>query len=67
MTANGVQVGIDTGGTFTDLAAYDPARGAIVTSKTPSVPSEPGRALLDALDAAELPAAHVAGLVHGTT
>src|SRR5690242_3882257 len=67
MTANGMQVGIDTGGTFTDLAAYDPARGTIVTSKTPSVPSEPGRALLDALAAADLPAAAVATLVHGTT
>ena len=29
--------GIDTGGTFTDLVAYDPGSGSIVTFKTPSV------------------------------
>jgi N-methylhydantoinase A len=60
-------VGIDTGGTFTDLVAYDLESGALSTAKTPSVPHHPGRALLDAVAAADLVLADIAGLVHGTT
>jgi N-methylhydantoinase A len=60
-------VGIDTGGTFTDLVAYDMDSGTLSTSKTPSVPSQPGQALLDAVLAADLAMADIAGLVHGTT
>ena len=47
-------VGIDTGGTFTDLVAFDVHSGTLSTSKTPSVPSQPGQALLDAVQAADL-------------
>ncbi|HEX5993168.1 MAG TPA: hydantoinase/oxoprolinase family protein [Thermomicrobiales bacterium] len=60
-------VGIDTGGTFTDLVAFDVDSGTLSTSKTPSVPSQPGRALLDAVQAADLAMPDIAGLVHGTT
>lgn len=60
-------VGIDTGGTFTDLVAYDPDTGNLSTSKTPSVPSSPGQALTDAIAAADLEMGAIAGLVHGTT
>src|ERR671916_283654 len=60
-------VGIDTGGTFTDLVAYDVDSGTLSTSKTPSVPSQPGQALLNAVQAADLAMADIAGLVHGTT
>src|SRR3954464_3455929 len=60
-------VGIDTGGTFTDLVAYDTHSGTLSTSKTPSVPGEPGQALLDAVQAADLAMSEIAGLVHGTT
>ena len=60
-------VGIDTGGTFTDLVAYDVESGALLTAKTPSVPSQPGQALLDAIGGAALPMREIAGLVHGTT
>lgn len=63
----GLLVGIDTGGTFTDLVSFDPHTGALATAKTPSVPSEPGRALVNALAAAEIDAGAIAGLVHGTT
>ncbi|MGA8534731.1 MAG: hydantoinase/oxoprolinase family protein, partial [Candidatus Tumulicola sp.] len=44
-----LRVGIDVGGTFTDLAAIDSGDGAIVTLKVPSTPLEPQRAVLDAL------------------
>jgi N-methylhydantoinase A len=60
-------VGIDTGGTFTDLVAYDVETGALTTAKTPSVPSQPGQALLEAIHGAELAMDEIAGLVHGTT
>jgi N-methylhydantoinase A len=60
-------VGIDTGGTFTDLVAFDVHSGTLSTSKTPSVPSQPGQALLDAVQAADLAMPDIAGLVHGTT
>ena len=43
-----VRVGVDTGGTFTDLVAVDEA-GGLVLSKCPSTPSEPVGAVLDAL------------------
>src|SRR5215212_10930615 len=60
-------VGIDTGGTFTDLVAFDVRSGTLSTSKTPSVPSQPGQALLDAVQAADLAMPDIDGLVHGTT
>ena len=60
-------VGIDTGGTFTDLVAFDTASGTLTTSKTPSVPNHPGQALLDVVHAADLAMADIGGLVHGTT
>jgi N-methylhydantoinase A len=60
-------VGIDTGGTFTDLVAYDERSGSLTTAKTPSVPSQPGQALLNAIQAADLNMSEIEGLVHGTT
>ncbi|MBA3451148.1 MAG: hydantoinase/oxoprolinase family protein [Chloroflexia bacterium] len=60
-------VGIDTGGTFTDLVAFDTETGVLTTAKTPSVPNGPGRALLDVVHAADLAMTDIAGLVHGTT
>jgi N-methylhydantoinase A len=60
-------VGIDTGGTFTDLVAYDERTETLTTAKTPSVPSQPGQALLNAVQSADLDMGEIAGLVHGTT
>src|SRR5581483_796530 len=42
-------VGIDVGGTFTDLYCVDRTTGAERILKVPSTPDDPSRALLDAL------------------
>jgi N-methylhydantoinase A len=60
-------VGVDIGGTFTDLAAVDPSTGDIVTAKAPSTTGAPEGGLLGALAAAGVEPADVAVLVHGTT
>lgn len=61
-----MKVGIDVGGTFTDLFAFD-ASGRIVTSKTPSTPHDFTRGVMAALAAAEIDPAQVETLVHGST
>ena len=38
-----IRIGIDTGGTFTDVVAFDEDSGELVTTKTPSTPEQPGR------------------------
>lgn len=44
-----LRVGIDVGGTFTDLVALERWSGQIVTRKVPSTPHEPHRAVIAAL------------------
>ncbi len=61
------RVGIDTGGTFTDLVALDESSGEIRLAKVFSTPGRPAEALLNALAQAEIPLAEVKQLIHGTT
>ncbi len=63
----GLVIGIDTGGTFTDMVMLDPSTGAIRSLKTSSVPSRPGQAIVNALDEGSVPAAEVERFTHGTT
>jgi N-methylhydantoinase A len=42
-----IRVGIDTGGTFTDVVAFDATTGRVTTTKTPSTPSDPSRGFMD--------------------
>jgi N-methylhydantoinase A len=58
-------VGVDIGGTFTDLVGY--MNGQIVTSKTSTVPADPTRGVANALDLAECEAAAVDEILHGST
>jgi N-methylhydantoinase A len=65
------RIGIDTGGTFTDIVSVDTLSGATKVTKVASTPANPGIALLRGVNA--ILAANgattddVAGLAHGTT
>ena len=61
------RVGIDTGGTFTDLIALDESTGEIHLGKVFSTPGQPAEALLNVLAQAEIPLPAVKQLIHGTT
>lgn len=61
------QVGIDIGGTFTDVVALLPPSGETRAAKVPTRRGDPVASILEALAAVGLAAAQVADLVHGTT
>ena len=63
----GWQVGIDIGGTFTDLVALRPATGELRSVKVPTQRNDPVASIMAALAAAGLEAIEVDDLVHGTT
>jgi N-methylhydantoinase A len=63
-------VGVDTGGTFTDLVAFAPNSGELRTIKVPSEPSDPSTAVINALNElfrTGIAPSGVGSLVHGTT
>jgi hypothetical protein len=65
-----LRVGIDVGGTFTDLVATESWSGRIATRKVPSTPREPQRAVIEALTsllAAYDPRPAIEFLAHSTT
>ena len=68
---SGAIIGIDSGGTFTDVTMLDPVTGQIWNSKTPSTPEDPslgfGHALGKILSAASLTSDSVGRVLHGTT
>jgi len=64
-------VGIDTGGTFTDVTLLDPATGRVWTAKTPSTPDDPsqgfGNGIAEVLEVSGRSGADIARVLHGTT
>ncbi|HLS02017.1 MAG TPA: hydantoinase/oxoprolinase N-terminal domain-containing protein, partial [Beutenbergiaceae bacterium] len=69
--ATHIRIGIDTGGTFTDVVAFDKNTGEMVTTKTPSTPRNPGEGFLNGLtkilDQLQLSGDAVEAVSHGTT
>lgn len=62
-----INVGIDVGGTFTDLVCVDTATRRLTTIKVPSTPEAPDRAVVTALRSSGLDPASIKRLVHGST
>lgn len=60
-----MRVGIEIGGTFTDLIAID--AGRVSVCKVPSTPDAPEAGFRNALAAAGIFASDVVDLVHGST
>jgi N-methylhydantoinase A len=68
---SGVHIGVDVGGTFTDLTAHVPGRDAPLQFKLPSTPHAPERAILDGIKTVlrehNIAPTSVARVSHGTT
>ncbi len=60
-----IRVGVDVGGTFTDLVAL--VGGHLVTAKVPSTPRNQAEGVLRALEAAGIEASQAAAFAHGST
>ncbi|WP_231443760.1 hydantoinase/oxoprolinase family protein [Brevibacterium zhoupengii] len=73
-----IRIGIDTGGTFTDVVAFNEATGELTTTKTPSTPSNPADGFINGIDkvlemlgtdqdSATITASDISAVSHGTT
>src|SRR3712207_2771987 len=61
------RVAVDVGGTFTDLIVHDEATGGVRIAKTPSIPANPARAIMNALAEAEVRPREMGFFAHGST
>ena len=66
MSKRGVIVGVDVGGTFTDLFLLDSAAGRFRTAKVPSRRGDEAQGFLNGLDALG-GASTIDSIIHGTT
>jgi len=64
--AEGVRIGVDVGGTFTDLVAWDPA-GRMESCKVPTTPANPAEGVLHGIATLAPRTGAWASLAHGTT
>jgi N-methylhydantoinase A len=60
-------VGVDVGGTFTDLTAVDEGSGRVVVTKVPSRSRDEAAAVVAGLEALGIASQDVRRIVHGTT
>jgi N-methylhydantoinase A len=67
----GYRLGIDVGGTFTDLVLFSEDTGSLIVEKVPSVPSDPSEGIMDGiariLRQGGVAPADVVYVAHGTT
>src|SRR5438132_12194861 len=66
-----LRLGLDTGGTFTDVVAFDEDSGAVHTTKTPTTPLDPSIGFMAGMHKIARLAAfsldQVSSVAHGTT
>ena len=65
------RIGVDVGGTFTDLILVDEESGRITVDKVPSTPDDPARGVVDGIRElcakADVDLSQIDNLLHGTT
>jgi N-methylhydantoinase A len=62
-----IRIGVDTGGTFTDLVAQDEKREKLMIAKALSTPQDPSTAIFKTIRKAGLRPEDIEYFVHGTT
>src|ERR671925_703747 len=62
-----MRIGVDIGGTFTDVVVFDEANGSVALAKALSTPAELARGVLDGLTKAAVRLDAVSTLIHGST
>jgi N-methylhydantoinase A len=67
MSGGGKIVGVDVGGTFTDLVLIDEANGGVAVAKVLSTPENQAYGVMAALEETGVSLADVEAIVHGTT
>jgi len=69
--ASRLRIGIDTGGTFTDVVAFDEVTGLVHSTKTPSTPADPAEGFMEGirlvLEQSGSTVSDIASVSHGTT
>ena len=60
-------LGVDVGGTFTDLILVDDDKGQVSVAKVPSTPHNQAFGVISAIEATGSPLEDVTAIVHGTT
>ena len=63
----GLVLGVDVGGTFTDLVQLDPSSGVVRLAKVASTLDNQAFGVMNAIDKVECKLAEVAMVIHGTT
>lgn len=65
------RIGVDSGGTFTDICLFDDATGAVAVWKVPSTPADPSQGIADGvaqgISRVDARASGIAYFGHGTT
>lgn len=62
-----LNIGVDTGGTFTDFVVFDDDNNTLNVAKTASTPEDPTVAFMNGLRELDIDLASVSRIVHGTT
>ncbi len=62
-----ITIGVDVGGTFTDLVLRDNTSGALRTLKTPSTPEDLARGVMTAIRQSGASPGEITGITHGMT